>query len=78
MVYSTCTLSKEENEDVVSHLLEKTNAEIKEIKIENLKTREGIPDKNEELKKCIRVYPQDNDTGTFFLSLIKRPIEWKN
>ncbi len=75
MVYSTCTLSKEENEDVVSHLLEKTNAEIKEIKIENLKTREGIPDKNEELKKCIRVYPQDNDTGTFFLSLIERPIE---
>ena len=77
MVYSTCTFSPEENEEVVDHLLkEEEGVEIMKIDI-NLKIRKGIvkwEDKtfSEEVKKCIRIAPQDNDTGGFFIAKIKK------
>jgi len=76
MVYSTCTLAPEENEEVVQFLLDKFNAEIEEIKLP-IKTREGIgswqgKEFSKEIKKCCRIYPQDNDSEGFFVAKIKK------
>jgi NOL1/NOP2/sun family putative RNA methylase len=76
MVYSTCTLSLEENEEVVQHLKENFNIIIEPIKIP-MKTRPGIINWNgkkfhEELKNCCRIYPHDNDSDGFFLAKIRK------
>src|SRR3989338_4087739 len=78
MVYSTCSLEPEENEAVVDFLLNKyENAELEEIKIKHLKKSSPImsfEDKNynENIKKCLRIWPQDNDTEGFFVARIKK------
>lgn len=70
LVYSTCTTSKEENEGVVEFLLNRyDSAEIEEIKIKNLKTRKGITDST---RNCIRILPQDNDTGSYFIAKVRK------
>jgi len=76
MIYSTCTLSPEEDEEVVDFLLRKFDIEIEKIKLP-LKTRCGVTkwdSKNfdKQVKNCIRLYPQDNNTDGFFLAKIKK------
>ncbi len=78
LIYSTCTHSPEENEFVVQHLIDNFDIKIEDIK-NNLpiKTREGILEWNnkkfsEQMKNCIRIYPQDNDTEGFFIAKIKK------
>ncbi len=76
MVYSTCTGAPEENEGVVAHLLEaRENAEI--VKADVKGARQGIVEFGrlrfpEEVKKCIRIYPQDTGTELFFACLIRK------
>lgn len=82
MVYSTCTLAPEENEFVIDSLLKNHDVEIEKIELP-LKFREGITswqgrELSDELKKCARIYPQDNDTDGFFLCKIKKLSEGKN
>jgi len=78
MIYSTCTYSPDENEEVVQYLLDNfKNAKIEEIKNLEIKTRPGITEwKNKkfhkDLKKCIRIYHHDNDTEGFFICKIKK------
>ena len=78
LVYSTCSLEPEENEEVVDFLLNKyKNAALEEINLKNLKRSEPILEfeKNkysEEVKKCLRIWPQDNDTEGFFVAKIKK------
>ncbi|MCW1303677.1 MAG: RsmB/NOP family class I SAM-dependent RNA methyltransferase [Candidatus Parvarchaeota archaeon] len=79
LVYSTCTLAPEENEEVVDFLLKKyENAEIEKIGLKGLKFREGIVEwkgkrYDDEVRHCMRIYPQDNDTEGFFVaSIIKK------
>tara|TARA_Y100000310_G_scaffold186269_1_gene186410 strand:- start:62783 stop:63676 length:894 start_codon:yes stop_codon:yes gene_type:complete len=75
LVYSTCTLEPEENEGVIDFLLHKfDNAKLEKIKL-NLNQSNPIlefEDKkyNEEIKKCLRIWPQDNDTEGFFVAKI--------
>jgi len=76
MIYSTCTLAPEEDEEVIEYLIKNHNIEVEQIKLP-LKTRQGITqweDKkyNQQTKNCIRLYPQDNDTDGFFLAKIKK------
>ncbi len=76
MVYSTCTYSPEENEEVVQHLLDNYDMKIMKINLP-LITRPGITEwKNErfspEIKKCVRIYHHDNDMEGFFLCKIKK------
>jgi len=76
LVYSTCTFAPEENEEVVSYLLENfENARLEEIKLNDFKTSEGIAEWrgkkfSPEVKKCIRIWPHQNDTGGFFVAKI--------
>lgn len=78
LVYSTCSLEPEEDEEVVSYLLDKyPNAKIEEIKLPGLKTSPVILEfdgkkYNSDVKKCLRLWPQDNDTEGFFIARIKK------
>ena len=78
MAYSTCTGSPEENEGVVSYLVEKTEAKIVRPDVKG-KFRQGVVEfgrfsYNPEVRKCIRIYPQDTGTEMFFLCLIRKPL----
>ncbi len=76
LVYSTCSLEPEENEEVVDNLIRKYNCKIEKIKL-NIKKSEAVLDfegKNysEEVKNCLRIWPQDNDTEGFFVAAIRK------
>jgi 16S rRNA C967 or C1407 C5-methylase (RsmB/RsmF family) len=77
LVYSTCSLEPEENEEVVDFLINKyENAKLQEIKL-NLKRSHAVLEferkkYNEEIKNCLRIWPQDNDTEGFFIAKIKK------
>jgi NOL1/NOP2/sun family putative RNA methylase len=81
MVYSTCTIAPEENEMVVSYLLEKCpEAELLPIRVTGFKMRPGIKNWqgirfDRRIEYCARILPQDNDTAPFFIArLTKRGI----
>lgn len=74
MVYSTCTLDPAENEEVIDYLVSQTNVEINEINLPIRKTKpitefDGKKYDNQ-VKKCLRIHPQDNDTEGFFVAKI--------
>lgn len=77
LIYSTCTHAPEENEGVVNSVLEDfKNVNLEEIQLP-VKFREGITkwEKNKfskEVKKCVRIYPQDNNTEGFFIAKFKK------
>ncbi len=78
LVYSTCTLEPEENEEVVSWLLEHyPNAKIEKIHLPHLKTSEPVLEwegkkYHEDVKYALRIYPFDNDTEGFFVAKIRK------
>jgi NOL1/NOP2/sun family putative RNA methylase len=78
LIYSTCTHAPEENEGVVNFILEKFKDKIKLEKIIlPIKTREGITEWegkkfSKQVKKCARIYPQDNNTEGFFIAKFRR------
>ncbi|MDP4012002.1 MAG: NOL1/NOP2/sun family putative RNA methylase [Candidatus Nanoarchaeia archaeon] len=61
MVYSTCSLEPEENEEVVEYLLDNTNAKVEKINL-NIKSSGSY----------LRIWPQDNDTEGFFVAKIRK------
>lgn len=76
MIYSTCTHSPEENEEVIQHLIENYDIKIQEIKLP-LKTRQGIDKWKDkkfhlDMKKAVRIYHHDNNMEGFFLCKIKK------
>ncbi len=76
MIYSTCTLSPEEDEEVVDFLCKNFDIEIEKIDLP-LKLRSGVCEwgrkvYDERIKNACRVYPQDNNTDGFFLCKIKK------
>jgi len=76
MTYSTCTLEPEENEAIIDFLLNKyENAKLEKIDLNikhspAIKSFEGIK-YSKEVEKCLRIWPQDNDTCGFFVAKIK-------
>ena len=75
MVYSTCSLEPEENEEVIDYLLKNyKDAKIMPIKLK-IKKSEPVTEfegrkYSPEVKKCLRIWPQDNDTEGFFVAKI--------
>jgi len=79
LIYSTCTHAPEENEAIVSYLLENFPVEIQKIELP-LKTRPGITkwkdqEYNKDVSQCVRIYPQDNNTEGFFIAHLKKTGE---
>ncbi len=77
LVYSTCTIDPLENEEVVDYLLRKTDARLEKI---DLPVRTSAPvlewegkEYSPELKKALRIHPNDNDTEAFFIAKITKP-----
>jgi tRNA (cytosine49-C5)-methyltransferase len=77
LVYSTCSNEPEENEAVVSHLLQKfPDAVVESFKLD-IKHGDAITefDGNKyhpDVKHCLRIWPQENDTEGFFVAKIKK------
>ncbi|HEY9702299.1 MAG TPA: NOL1/NOP2/sun family putative RNA methylase, partial [Allocoleopsis sp.] len=80
MVYSTCTIEPEENEAVVSYLLNKyPNARLELIDHKKLgmnRTPSILKFKDleisPEVEKCLRIHPYDNDSEGFFVARIRK------
>jgi len=78
MVYSTCSLEPEENEGVVSFLLENhEDAEIVKVTLPGLKLSPAVMEFKKEkyhpsVKHTLRIWPQDNDTEGFFIAKIRK------
>tara|TARA_Y100000034_G_C6843957_1_gene382125 strand:+ start:249 stop:1199 length:951 start_codon:yes stop_codon:yes gene_type:complete len=78
MVYSTCSLEPEENEVIVHLLLEKF-PELEVVPVELLGLKLGKPvmewkgiKLNSQIKHVLRIWPQDNDTGGFFVVKLRK------
>ena len=74
IVYSTCTFAPEENEVVVSKFLDYGKLEKPDF---NFPHSSGITEWNNmelenELEKCIRVYPHQLDSGGIFVAKFKK------
>jgi NOL1/NOP2/sun family putative RNA methylase len=76
LVYSTCTLSPKENEGVVDYLLRNHDAELKEITLPIKRSEPVLEWRGESyhssISKCLRLYPQDNDTEGFFIAKVMK------
>jgi NOL1/NOP2/sun family putative RNA methylase len=78
MVYSTCTIAPEENEEVVDYLLHKQpDAEILPVSLSGFRIRDGVTEWegrsfDPRVRQCGRILPQDNDTAPFFLARIAK------
>ena len=77
LVYSTCSLSPEENEEVIQHAIDHRKIEVLKIELKKIKTRKGLEEYNgkkfdSQIKKTIRIYPQDNDSQAFFIAKLKK------
>jgi 16S rRNA C967 or C1407 C5-methylase (RsmB/RsmF family) len=75
LVYSTCTYAPEENEAVIDKVLEnsKDSLKLENAFIPGLKGCSGIAEWEgavfrEDLKRTVRYYPHQNDTGGFFIA----------
>ncbi len=81
MIYSTCTHAPEENEEVVSEMLNLFGDSIEILPTElPIKSRAGLTswegkEYNSKVKLCSRIYPQDNNTEGFFVSKFRKVSE---
>ena len=79
LVYSTCSTEPEEDEAVVHYLLENTDAQLAPIEL-NLKRSPAVLEfegaqYRKEIKLCLRLWPQDNNTEGFFVAKIMKPVK---
>lgn len=76
LVYSTCSIDPEEDEGVIDFLLKNREAKIEKINLDikksNIILDYGKEHFNDEINKCLRIWPQDNDTEGFFIAKIKK------
>ncbi len=72
MVYSTCTLNEEENENILQWALENLKIKLIDIEQEIKEAKTGFNDnKDKTINKSIRILPSKNTEG-FFVAKIKK------
>lgn len=77
MVYSTCSVEPEENEEVIDFLLQKfPNASLEKIQLPIKRSEPMLEFEkktyNGEIKNCLRIWPQDNNTEGFFVAKVRK------
>lgn len=78
IVYSTCTMSPEEDEEIIEYAINKyDNLKIEPLTYKNLKTSKGITKYNDktysgEMKKVIRIWPHKTNIEGFFVAKLKK------
>ncbi|MGW8182034.1 MAG: RsmB/NOP family class I SAM-dependent RNA methyltransferase, partial [bacterium] len=77
LAYSTCTITPEENEQVLNRILKKYPVEIEPFRLAGVNTRPGLTRyKNQhyrpELSRAIRLYPWDNQSEAFFVARLRK------
>ena len=78
LVYSTCSLEPEEDEAIISNFIqEHSDCRLENIQLAGLKKAEPVTEfegtrYDPEVKRCLRIWPQDNDTEGFFVAKIKK------
>ena len=79
IVYATCTLAPEENEAVVDTVLQRLGSELRVVpaRVPGFQSRPGTTHWqgrtfDDALTGAMRVWPQDNDTGGFFVAVLER------
>ncbi|MFH0970872.1 MAG: RsmB/NOP family class I SAM-dependent RNA methyltransferase [Candidatus Diapherotrites archaeon] len=78
ILYSVCTLSPEECEGVITHLLrERSDFSLLPITIPHFSTRPGLTVFRNRtfadgMEKVVRIYPQDSNTQSFFMAFLLR------
>ncbi|MDA1208470.1 MAG: NOL1/NOP2/sun family putative RNA methylase [bacterium] len=76
IVYSTCTLAPEENEEIVAWALEKFKGNIEPESLKSWKElKQGIADATavqDTGGNCVRLWPQTYDTEGFFCAVFKK------
>jgi NOL1/NOP2/fmu family ribosome biogenesis protein len=89
LVYSTCTIAPEENEEVIAYLLDRfPEAEVLPVSLPHFAMRKAVTKWrgvtfDTRIKNCARILPQDNDTAPFFIAritkrgILKHRIEYK-
>jgi len=80
LVYSTCSIDPEENEENIDWALRKfKELDVEEISIRGLKYRKALEkwygkDFDSRISLCIRFYPFDNQTEGFFICKLRKQI----
>lgn len=77
LVYSTCSMEPEENEENVDFCVKKLRLTVEKVKIKNLKYRNGLTEWNgkkfsKEVENSIRIFPHDNSTEGFFVCKLRK------
>ena len=79
ILYSTCTFAPEENELIVAEVLDeqKGDLELLPCEVPGLLTGSGVThwqgrDLDPSLARCLRVWPHANDTGGFFVAVLRK------
>ena len=78
LVYSTCSLSPEEDEEVVDHLLaQRPDAKVEKIKIAGVNASKGLEkyrqkEFNPQVENCVRLYPHEWDCQPFFFAKVSK------
>jgi len=77
LVYSTCTLTPEENEEIVDFALRNYPVELEEINLPGIRSRPGLTEfdgrsYHASLHKAIRIYPIDNESEGFFVACLRK------
>ncbi|RMF60494.1 MAG: NOL1/NOP2/sun family putative RNA methylase [Calditrichaeota bacterium] len=82
VVYSTCTLTPEENEAVIDFALKEFPVEVEAIEVKGISTRPGLTrfgdrEFHPDLTHSIRLYPINSLTEGFFIARLRKTGEMK-